>query len=250
MFELARLMLEGAKESPNNKVVLSQACYLEPQRLFFRKKLIEAGAKEENITLLFLHCDRDVHDRGAWKRWNFQAECAGLTTTELFSNLFKIEGVVDYETFVTNFQDFSVGWYTQPQESERPYKEVDVTARNVTVLDSIDRTLGLDGNNRPNDLTYEEIQEKIKAIDEKRDMESLAGLVTDKDVSKKEKEVAETEPKKYLGRRSSLLEAEKLENIRHMAGMSDDDGRRSSAMSAVSNKARRQSFLEIGKFDE
>jgi hypothetical protein len=71
MFELARLMLEGAKESPNNKVVLSQACYLEPQHLFFRRKLIEAGAKEENITMLFLHCDRDVHDRGCLETLEF-----------------------------------------------------------------------------------------------------------------------------------------------------------------------------------
>jgi len=64
-------MLEGAKESPNNKVVLSQACYLEPQHLFFRRKLIEAGAKEENITMLFLHCDRDVHDRGCLETLEF-----------------------------------------------------------------------------------------------------------------------------------------------------------------------------------
>jgi hypothetical protein len=151
---------------------------------------------------------------------------------------------------ILNFKIYPVRLYTQPQESERTYKVVDVIAIYIIVLDSIDRTLGIDGNTRTQDISYEEIQEKIRVIDEKRDMESLAGLMAVMYVSKKEKAVAETEPKKYMVRRLSLLEAEKFDTLRHMFGMSGDDGIPSSAMSAVSNKARRQSFLEIGKFDE
>lgn len=253
-FELTRLLLEGAKES--NKVVLSHATFKPEQRLFVRETLIKAGAKEENITAVFLDIDCDVHDKSAWKRWIYQAECAGCSLEDFFKNFLRTEGIVDFDTWVTKWQDgFNRNHYTPPQESERPYKVVDVSARDITVLDSIDKTLGIE-NTRPNDLTYEEMQEKIADVDKKRDKELLAGAMESTIATKEEKELAKADPKKYMARRSSLLEADKFDAIRKLSGMSgdsDDDGaegsRRFSATSVSSNKARRQSFLETGKFD-
>jgi len=252
-FELARLMLEGAKES--NKVVLSQATFKMEQRLFVREKLIKAGAKSENITMIFLDIDNDVHDKGAWKRWNYQAECSGCSIEDLYKNWMGIEGIVDFDTWVAKWQDgFNRKQWIPPQELERPYEVVDVSARDITVLDSIDKALNIEST-RPNDLMYEEMQEKIAAVDKKRDKELLAGVMESVMATKEEKELAKTDPEKYIARRSSLLEADKFDAIRKMSEMSSDyaDGaegsRRSSAASVASNKSRRQSFLETGTFE-
>jgi len=193
-FELARLMLEGANES--NKVILSHATFKMEQRLFVRETLIEAGAKAENITMLFLDIDNDVHDKSGWKRWNYQAECAGCSLEVIFKTAFHLEGIVDFDTWVAKFQDgFNRKQWISPQESERPYKVVDVSARDITVLDSIDKALRIE-NTRPNDLTSEEMLEKIAAIDKKRDKELLADAVEYKIATEEEKELAKLDPEK------------------------------------------------------
>lgn len=252
VFEHARLLLEGAKES--SKVVLTNFTFFEPHRLLLRKYLTEAGVKEEHFTMMFLHCDRDVHNNGAWKRWNFQAECAGCSIEDLFKTAFEMEGIVDFDSFVTIFQDgMSMKFYQDPQESERPYMLVDVTARDITVLDKYDKTLGLENSCRK-DLTYDEMVKRIKTVDQERDKIWGEGLAASKDATEKEKELALKEPKKYVARRSSLFEAEKLDTIRCMSAItliSDNDGnsrRYSAASEASSNsKARRVSFIETGK---
>ena len=245
---IANHTLEAAKDS--NRVVLTHASYTEQQRLFLREMLLEAGARSENINVVFLHCDRDVHYEGAWKRWNHLVAASGCTLNQFFKSL-GYPNVVDYNSFC-QFQDFFFSHWQGPQDSERPYEVVDVTSRDISVLDSIDKVLGIQ-DTRPKDMTYKEMEDKIKAIDQKRDKEFGAKLAARFNASEKEKELAKTEPNKYAARRSSLVEGDKF------AAMSlkdydyddddDEDDDDDDDDDSRPPKSRRQSFLETGKFD-
>jgi hypothetical protein len=235
---LANHTLEAAKDS--DTVVLTHATYIEQQRLFLRENLLEAGAKAENITMLFLHCDRDVHYEGAWKRWNDLVAASGCTLNQFFKSVIGVPNIVDYNSFC-QFQDAFVSTFQGPQESERPCEVVDVTSRDISVLDSIDKVLGIQ-DTRPKDMTYKEMEDKIKVIDQKRDKEFGAKLAARINASEKEKELAKTEPIKYVARRSSLVEADKI------AAMSLNDYEDYYDDGDDSKPTRRRSFLETGKF--
>jgi len=236
-FELARLLLEAAKTS--QKCVLTHATFDHKWRLLIRKYLKEAGVKNDNFTMMFLDIDPDVHNKAAWKRWNFQAECNDCTLEELFENVCKIPGIKDFDSFVTIFQEgINNKYYTVPQEQEKPYVLVDVSARDVTVLDQYDKVLGL--NARSTELTYDEMIEMIAATDKKRDEEWGKGMIATAE-TEKEKEVANKEPEKYIARRSSLFEADKI--LDRMSSISIKD-----TGDTQSHRRSRQSFIETGKF--
>jgi len=237
-FELAQLLLEAAKTS--QKCVLTQATFDPKCRLLICKYLKEAGVKNDNFTMIFLEIDPDVHNKAAWKRFNFQAECSDCTLEEFFEG-FKIPGVKDFDSFVAIFQEgMNNKIYTAPQEQEKPYVLVDVSARDVTVLDQYDKVLGL--NARSSELTYDEMIEKIVATDKKRDVEWGKGMIATAE-TEKEKEVANKEPEKYIARRSSLFEADKI--LDRMSSISIND-----TGDAQSRRRSRQSFIETGKFVE
>jgi len=257
MTELSRLTLEGATVS--DKVVLTHASYSEPQRLFVRQKLMDSGAKPENITMIFLECDRKVHDVGVWKRWNFQADAAGCTVAELFQNAFGIEGILDFESFQDKFQDGSLAHFSSPQDPEKPYTVIDVTARNSTVLDSIDKALGLE-NTRPTNLTYVEMQHKVATIDRERDQKWGATnqllKAAEATTNPEEIEVIKKNiPDKYSAccRRSTLSTAnDLLDCIRRLSAISgmSNNTQFSGSSNNVKNRRRssRQSFLLTGMF--
>lgn len=185
--ELARLTLEAAKDS--NKVVLTHASYFAPMRIFLCQQLIDAGAKD--VTMVCLHCDEDAHLEAVWNRFHHLAEQADLTVEELHKG-WGVEGIVDFDAFRKDFKDKHYGLFDELQECEKPFKVVDVTAKDVTVMDRIDEAVGIQDENR-GDLSYEEMVEKIKSIDLQRDQEWMDRKVK----SSEEKEVAEKEPEKY-----------------------------------------------------
>ena len=244
-FELARLLLEGAKKS--QRCVLTHATFDPKQRLLIRNYLKEAGVKDEHFTMMFLDIDPDVHNLAAWKRWQFQAECAGSTVEEFFTNLLKTPGINDFDSFVTIWQEgINNKYYTVPQEEETPYVTVDVSARDSTVLDQYDKVLALKAR-AGTELTYDEMIAKIVNTDKKRDEEWGEGMIAEAGKTEKEKEIAEKEPEKYIARRSSLFE---IDNIHRMSGLGlaikdaagDDED-------SQSRRRSRQSFIETGKFE-
>jgi len=160
---LARLTLEGARDS--DTVVLTHPSYIRSQRTGLRQYLIDAGAKD--VSTVFLHCDFDVHMQSAWKRTVRQAEQAGITVEEFQINLIGLPGIVDFDSYV-RAQEYFMSSYDEPDKSEQPYKMVDVTAKDVMVLDSLDEAFGIENKSR-GDLTHEKMVQKIKAVDVKRD---------------------------------------------------------------------------------
>jgi len=161
---LARLTLEGARDS--DTVVLTHPSYIRPQRAGLRQYLIDAGATD--VSTVFLHCDFGVHMQAVWKRAVRQAEQAGVTVEEFQLKLIGIPGIKDFDSFVGAQKAFMAS-YDEPDESEQPYTMVDITAKDVTVLDRMDEAFGIEKDTSRGDETYDEMVETIKAIDVKRD---------------------------------------------------------------------------------
>mmetsp|Transcript_58406 Transcript_58406/g.66206 ORF Transcript_58406/g.66206 Transcript_58406/m.66206 type:complete len:328 (-) Transcript_58406:43-1026(-) len=239
MKELARLTLEGAKDS--NKVVLTHASYRVPQRLFLRQQLIDAGAKD--VSMLFLECDFDAHMDAVYKRTLRQADQSDTTLEEIFKE-FGIEGIVDFESFVALHKTFGL-FYQEPHYSEKPFTVVDNTAKDMTVFDNYDIELGIKDKHR-GDLTYSQLVEKIKDADIKRDKEWVDRKTAT--ATSKEKELAKKDPKKYAARRSSLLELDKINSLRRWSSCSSNNNA-NIRVSDSSDSLRRQSFILTGKFD-
>lgn len=256
-FELARLALNGCKQTTNGMVVLTHASLRAPARNFLRNKLLEAGAKEENITMVFLDIDRDVLNKSSWDRWQKQADAAGLSVEEFYEQLIGVEGITDYDAWVTNWQDgIQKKRYDPPCESDHPYKVIDVSARDMSLLDSIDDALSLNHHDRqPNDLSYEEMSRAIFIVDQHRDELLLSDLADNHVMTDEEKEMERNDPKKYNALRHSLMEAEKQTTIHRLSDLSEANSFVSDNVvndDTVSGKvkyaARRQSLLETGKF--
>jgi len=231
--ELTRLTLEAAKES--DKVVLTWIAFSPSQRLFVRQQLVDAGAKD--VSMVFLECDVDAHMKAAWARSLKQAEQAGTTVEILLKENYHFPGIVDFEAFVEFHKLFDV-LFAKPHDSEKPFKVVNNTAKDMTVLDKYDMVAGIQDEDRGN-LSYDELIEIIKKVDVKRDKE----WIDSKAKSSEEKEFAEKEPEKYAARRSSLLEADKLIAIHRLSSPSNTRDSQSSTSS------RRQSFLLTGNFE-
>ena len=100
-------------------------------------------------------------------------------------------------------------------------------------------------------MTYKEMEDKIKAIDQKRDKEFGAKLAARFNASEKEKELAKTEPNKYAARRSSLVEGDKFAamSLKDYDYDDDNDDDDDDDDDSRPPKSRRQSFLETGRFD-
>eukprot|EP00984_Skeletonema_dohrnii_P002957 scaffold1008_cov106-Skeletonema_dohrnii-CCMP3373.AAC.7 len=152
--ELARLTLEGAKD--NDKVVLSHATDKNEMRDHVIKKLIEGGASEDNIIIIQLTIDARVKARGLYHRTARMAEQSGMTMT----------GEMTEEKYIDMTLEFEA---TQPEDGFEVHPKaimVDISGRDVTHFDNVDKALGL---TRSTELPYESICAKVKPIDEARD---------------------------------------------------------------------------------
>ena len=74
---------------------------------------------------------------------------------------------MDFDTFHKFQGETNDNFLESQEESEKPYTIVDVTAKDATVMDSIDKALDIDPQDESRgDLTYyEELVEKIMSVD-------------------------------------------------------------------------------------
>jgi hypothetical protein len=144
--------------SNHNKVVLTHASYTVEQRKYCKEQLLNAGAKK--VETIFLHCEFDAHMETVWKRTNRWADQGGTTVEEVMEGI-GLPGIQNFESFV-EVQKYMMCFWDDPDEaSDAPYVTVDVTAKDVTVLDGLDAALGIvenddgdgdgDGDNNDND---------------------------------------------------------------------------------------------------
>jgi hypothetical protein len=144
---------------------------------------------------------------------------------------------------------------------------VDVSGRDMSCLDGVDNALGLVGkrNDAYSTLTFEEIRDKVKTVDQKRDVEFAStgsleilqkfierntedGKEDDNDDNDDNDVVVEDkeELEKIANRRSSLISVEYLERELHRASLDGDskDKEKEKIM-----KARRSSLIITGKIE-
>jgi len=214
---VARLSLEAARDS--DVVVMSHATSSQKNRLFFRQVLTDAGAKD--VSSVFLYCDPDAHAEVLYKRSLRQAEQAHSDPQVIFHFLGAERPLEDVTAFKQWFKNESLVYngFQEASEAEQPYSVVDNTAKDVTVLDSLDEALGLDKNESRGDGTYEEMIEKIRAVDIARDQVAMQAFheILERDNSESAeatKELAKNEPKKLAARRAAVITAHKVESAR------------------------------------
>ena len=176
--EIANQAIDAAKNS--DQVVLTHATYRQSWRECVVTKLLEGGAKKENITVLLLTIDPDVKLKGLYYRTKEQLENSGtMTMTDSFkAGGWEGEGDVTLPVYIkvmkemyphyalnSAFEDVPDGFYGKTV--------VDVSGRDMSCLDGIDNALGLVGkrNDAHSTLTFEEIRDKVKVVDQKRDKE-------------------------------------------------------------------------------
>merc|ERR1712194_537876 len=131
-------------------------------------------------------------------------------------SVFKMYGadrpLEDLETFTKWFIEESRFYsnFTWADETDQPYVVVNNTAKDVTVLDRVDEVFGIEKGLSRGEGTYEEMIEKIKAVDaardtvwlnyEKKRLEEQTG-----EEAEALKELIEKKPAKASARRSSLI---------------------------------------------
>ena len=212
--ELVRLTLEMAtvassekQQSSNNNnndsggnnknnVVLSFAMIRREMRDYTKMKLRKAGAVD--VTFLFLHCTMDVLLESKWKRTLHFIEAGDLSMEEGAIFTPGLKGEFNYTNFCKFEREFGTSGHCEPPSiSDEPYIEIDVSARDRTVLNEIDKTLGLVGKRKRiitmddvnnvvvaenNDIDYyhNEIEYEVKCINHARDKEWLVNVDLEK----------------------------------------------------------------------
>jgi hypothetical protein len=270
--ELASQTIDAAKNS--DQVVLTHATYRQSWRECVVTKLLEGGAKKENITVLLLTIDPDVKLTGLFYRTTKQLENSGMTMTDAFRAKgydgpevtlpVYIKIIKDkYPHYASNdtFEDVPDGFFGKT--------DVDVSGRDMSHLDGVDNALGLVGkrNDAYSTLTFEEIRDKVKAVDQKRDeewsatgaqeiLEKIMEKVTedgeeDDNVDNDDNDVVGVdnteELEKVAKRRSSLISVEYLE--RELDRSSLDGNSKDKEEKKKIMKARRSSLIITGKIE-
>jgi len=219
--ELARLTLEAAKAKDNDKVVLSHATDKNDLRDHVIKKLIEGGASEDKITIIQLTIDPKVKARGLYHRTARQAEQSGMTMTECCKTSLEFEGEMTEEKFI----DIVLGLEAeQPEDFFEVHPKaimVDISGRDVTHFDNVDKALGLTGSNELSEsicANSDEARDKMESgylqaiaelIAKKEDGQKSSLVDVDED-EKKEEEMDEKKVEEMKRRRSTIVQCELL----------------------------------------
>jgi len=172
MHEIAIRTLEAAKKS--DKVVLTFAAMRNTWRNYIMSVLKEqtsaaataAGDMTTNISMVFLTMDQDVKLEGLYHRTKRQAEGRGGIRSFMRFLGWEGEGEItlqEFKTFTNTPGKFG-SWICEDPPSY--VKVIDVTNRDVTTIDGVDAAIGLQ---RSGEDSYEQILQKVLAIDHKRD---------------------------------------------------------------------------------
>ena len=247
--EMVDRALEAAKKS--YKVVITYAAWRQEYRDFVMDKLREGGAKDP--TMLFLTMDKNVQIDGLYDRSKRQCEAIGMTIEEMAKGVLGWEGEGEvtrsvfrqilHEADEKKKQEGIVDFDPAPSYAT----VVDVTTRDVTQLDRVDAALGLVRTAEAG--TYEEIVEKVLAVDHKRDEETpycaeelqAIGKEVEEKMKKENKSAEEIaqELKQIKQRGSSLVKLERSMSVFNSTRSSD----------SASSKSIRQSLIKTGKID-
>jgi len=173
--EIAKNTIEAAKHS--DKIVLSQAAYRQSHREFVLDKLVEFGATRENITVLELMIDPDVKLKGLYCREKGQCEMGGITQGDsMRAQGWEGAGEITCAEYIKFMKEKRPEFFGNNAYVEIPIgfgKKVDVSGRDITHLDSVDEALGLVGKRKDKNLSFEDIRDKVKVVDQKRDKDMI-----------------------------------------------------------------------------
>jgi len=242
--DIADRALEAAKTSDN--VVITFAIFKQNERDFVLRKLKEGGAN--NPTLVILTMNKDVKMEGLYHRTKRQLEGSGLSLKDYFKSKGWEPDVdcdgdedISLEVFKITFKKVMPIMF-QPFDDPPSYaKVVDVTYRDVTAIDATDKAFGLDRND---ELSYEEIVEKVLAIDRKRNEETPYGSETST-LMKEIKNKTENEREQIMKRRSSLMSVDRQLGLTRLSLSSNGDDGNSDGNEKL--KTRRSSLIMTGK---
>lgn len=228
--ELAKLTLEAAND--NDKVVLSHATYRQSWRNCVVEKLVEGGIQMEQITIIELTIDPEVKYRGLYYRTKHLAEAANMTMTDFCKLGADSEGEMDEKKFIKGHMAIGEGKHDQFGKFHdcENSKKVDVSGRDITHCDGVDVALGL---TRAVDWSYEEIRDKVKALDEQRDKDfaTNGALEVLAEIFERAKGVAliseegedKTKLEEIKRRRSSIIQAEILHDFQRLSSKDDEE---------------------------
>jgi hypothetical protein len=165
--EIAMQTVDAAKQS--NQVVLTHGTYRQTWREFVVKKLIEGGALKENITVVHLTINPDVKLERLYYRTKETVENGGITLGDTMRTQYGWEGDITLPECIKLIKENHPTGNHDFQEVPDGYgKTVDVSGRDMSHLDGVDDALGLVGKRNDTTLIFEEIRDKVKLVDQKR----------------------------------------------------------------------------------
>merc|ERR1740130_2036829 len=167
----------------------------------------------------------------------------------------------EYMAFIKETDPKSAGNDTCQDLPDGYGKTVDVSGRDMSHLDGVDDALGLVGKKNDKTITFEEIRDKVKVVDQKRDKDfaatgalEIVGKLfaeltngNDNDNDNNGDEVVnntEEELEKIAKRRSSLISVEYLERELHRSSLPSIDNEKKKM-----TKTRRSSLIKTGKIE-
>ena len=252
--EIVQLTLDAATAATttSDTIVLTFASYRQTYRNYVVTKLVKGGVLRKNITVLQLTINLDVKLEGLYHRSKRQIEESGMTIGDVMRlHGWEGEGEISCAEYIECkkkidpiagnddiFQDLPQGYG----------KMVDVSGRDMTHLDGVDEALGIVGKrNKNKSLTFDEIREKVQALDVQRDKEWIA-KGGQEIIDNYLKEIMEdgtddgggNDTEEQSRRRSSLASIE-YEMQRASLGSTNDDN------TNKSRNARRTSLIKTGK---
>jgi len=218
--EIAKRAVDAAKH--NDKVVLSHATYQQEVRDVVIEKIVEGGVPRDHITIIELTIDMEVKLRFLYRRNKRGAEQSGITIEEGSKSYLKWEGdELTEEKFVKAMLKSNGGDAFGVFEDCPIATKVDVSGRDISHCDNIDKALGL---NRSDDWTYDSICDKVLPLDKERDAEMIANgsaealgklmaKVSTNPAIKDDDNDTEEEKELKQKRRSTIIETKSWRNI-------------------------------------
>ena len=186
---------------------------------------IHTGVPREHIILVELTIDTEVKLRYLYKRTKRQAEQQNITIEQSCEGLEYEGDELTEDKFVKAmmkaYAESGGDWAGIFEPCPSDWKKVDVSGRDISHCDNLDKALGL---TRSLDWTYESICDKVLPLDKARDAESTANgsmeemgkivaeLATNPALKDDEKDTEEVKELKQK-RRSTLIKAKSVKEL-------------------------------------
>jgi hypothetical protein len=155
--EIGKQTVDAAKE--HDKVVLSHATYKQEARDIVIETIVKSGVPREHITTIELTIDKAVKFRYLYHRSKRQAEQTGGITMEE-----ACKGTLEWEGEELTEEKFVKACLDNDAKNDDGYedcpvaKKVDVSGRDISHCDNVDKALGL---TRSGEWTYQSICDKV-----------------------------------------------------------------------------------------